>query len=105
MNDYSLEADGEFRCNLELPLDDVLRLAQALANTEGCDVTIVNGVKTVGHVVGDETKYPEISFAERCQIVTGSVLREMLRDAESQHEMAWTSVKSIIDELDRRADR
>lgn len=84
--------------------DDALRLAQAIANAEGVGVRI-HGQGLHVDIEGDENTWPELSFAERCQIVTLPVLHEMREDAQGRQERAQNEFLTIVEELGRRADR
>lgn len=84
--------------------DDALRLAQAIANAEGVVVRI-HGQGFHVDIEGDEHAFPELSFAERCQIVTNDVLQEMLAEVVEDHSRANQEHAIIVNEVTRRAFR
>lgn len=98
--------DGsELRCEIEGEWWDAKRLAQALANTEGDDVSIVmkGTITTLERVKPDENEYPQLTLAERARITKTSDLLELIRDAEQKAVDADIDRQILTDELKRRA--
>lgn len=97
----SVHGDSGPRARLDLPLADVRRIAQAVANTEGRQVAIIGG-GTIETIDGDENEHPHLTLEERVWVVTTDVLKEMLADATNRTADAARDYQTILDEVTRR---
>lgn len=102
--------DDRFRPGAETDeLGLAKQFAHYIAYTEGRDVAVYQrypSMRTVARFDAATIERPdfELTFPQIVALTETDDLRELLHDAESDHQMQWTRVKTIVDELVSRAD-